>query len=797
MLYNYFKTAYRNIIRSKWFSLINVFGLASSLAIGMVVIAMKKDQQDYDRFHVQGNLIYRVISESREANATFATCPALLEEELMGQYPEIINSVKLRRAFGHDISFNDNTIFASGFYTSPSFFEIFNFKLKYGNTATALQAPFNLVLYEETAEKLGVNHPHFIGNSIEVKDMGTFTLTGIIEKNAERSHIYFDALTSYSTLASLLIQGHFKQTNYDNWLDQNNNYLYLLLDKNASITKLEQALAQISINKYPDEATRTHFHLQPLRDIAGKQLVNNLSIAVPDFVLYALSILALLILLTACFNYTNLTVAKSLTRGKEVGIRKVIGANRRQVFFQFLVESIVLAIVAFVLATALFDLLLIPQMKSLMIFEALNLRLENDWSSYFAFFIFSVLTGILAGILPSMYLSSFQPIKTLKSNASSRLFSKVGWRKALMGLQFMITILFFITAIVLFKQTKHLLYADYGFNQENIINISLKGQSFEKIKTILEKEPAISGIIGSSFALGMGGKVTDICKRTEEGEEIIFDKLHIDENFIDLMDIKLLAGRTIQANDPQDKSQVIINKTAVERLGWENPQQAIGQEMLINQPEGVIASTIIGVIDDIYNYLILTKAEPLFLTYEPAQIGIASLKIVGDQIPETITKIQQAWASAVPNTSLDYYFYKDELRRNLAPLTSAVKILGFLTFITMLIMSLGLLGLASYAAQTRKKEISIRKILGATRSRIVWTLSKGMLKTLGIALFLGLPLTVFFNNFWLQNIAYRISLNVFNVGLGALVLAALALVIVISQTFLLASRNPAETLKSE
>ncbi len=378
MLYNYLLTAYRNIIRSKWFSLINVAGLASSLAIGMVVIAMKKEQVDYDRFHAQGEHIYRVISESKHANATFATCPALLEGELKGQFPEIIKCVKLRRAFDHDISLNNNTIFASGFYTSSTFFEIFDFKLKYGNAVTALQAPFALVLYEDTAEKLGVNHPHFIGSSIEVKDRGAFTLTGIVEKNSKRSHIYFDALVSDNTLGSLMNKGRFKHTNYGNWLDQNNNYLYLLLDKNASTKKLEQAFAQISINKYPDETTRTYFQLQHLHDISGKQLVNNLSIAVPDFVLYALSFLALLILLTACFNYTNLTVAKSLARGKEVGIRKVIGANRRHVFLQFLVESIVLVLVAFLFATVLFDFVLVPQMKSLVIFEALNLRLEND-----------------------------------------------------------------------------------------------------------------------------------------------------------------------------------------------------------------------------------------------------------------------------------------------------------------------------------------------------------------------------------------------------------------------------------
>lgn len=797
MFYNYLITAYRNIIRSQWFSLINVFGLASSLAIGMVVIAIKKDQQNYDRFHANGNHIYRVISESKEANATFATCPSLLKGELKGKYPELVNSVNLRSAFNHDISLDNKAIFTSGFYTTASFFEIFDFKLKYGNAKTALQNPYTLVLQEETAEKLGVNHPKFIGSNIEVKDIGTFTLTGIVQKNEKRSHIDFDALSSSSTLSSLLNQGHIKNTNYQNWQDQNNNYLYLLLDENANTSKVNQALAQISIGKFPDETVRTYFQLQPLHDIGEQQLVNDLSVAVPNIVLYVLSFLALLILLTACFNYTNLTVAKSLTRGKEVGVRKVMGANRRQVFFQFLVESVVLAVGAFVFATLFFDFILIPQMKSFAGFEALNLRLESDGLSYLAFFIFSVLTGIIAGILPSTYLSSFQPIKTLKSNASTKLFSKVGWRKALMGFQFMITTFFVITAIVLFKQTKHLLYADYGFNQENIINIPLKGENFDKIKTILEQEPAISGIAGSSFAMGLGGKVTDICKATEEGAEIVFDKLHIDENFIDLFEINLLAGRSIQPNDPRDKSQVIINKTAVKRLGWENPTQAIGKEMIINQPEGAISSTIIGVIDNIYNYLILAETEPLFLTYEPAHIGIASIKVSQEQIPATITKIQEAWTSAVPNTPLDYYFYKDELTRNLAPLKNMVSILGFLTFITVLIMSLGLLGLASYVAQTRKKEISIRKVMGANRLNVVWTLSKNMLKTLGIALFIGLPLAIAFNGFWLQYIAYRISLSVFNVGLGALALVSLALIIVTSQGFLMANQNPAEALKSE
>jgi len=796
MLYNYFITAYRNIIRNKWFSLINVFGLASAMAIAMLIIAMKADQGNYDRFHAKGDRIYRVISESTEANATFASCPVLLEEQLNEQYAELEQATKIRRAFHHDINVGKGAIFTSGFYATSSFFNLFDFHLKHGNPITALEAPYSLILSEGTAEKLGINNAVFIGTSIEVKDVGAFTLTGIVKDNHERSHIYFDVLCSYNTFESLQKKDESKQREAS-WNDLSNAYLYLLLHENTNPQNIETALSEISLEQYPNPDTRIHFQLQALHDIAGKQLMNNLSVAIPDFVLYALSFLALLILLTACFNYTNLTIAKSIIRGKEIGIRKVIGAKRANVFAQFLMESIVLALFAFLFAILFLELFILPQIKSLFIFQALDLQLEHNWINYFFFFVFSVLTGLIAGLLPALHLSKFQPIQTLKSNTALKLFSKIGWRKALMGLQFVITVLFFITSILIFQQTKHMLYADYGFNQENIININLKGKDINLLKSELSRESSNIDVAGVSMGLGLGGKVTDICKKIEEGNEIVFDKIHIDENFIDLLDIQLLAGRNIQIDDPQDKSQVIINKTAVDQLGFETAEQAIGQNLLIYQEEGIVYSNIIGVTEDIYSYLILTKAEPLFMTYEPKQLGIASLKIRDTNIPKTVAAIESAWTDLFPEEAIDYYFYDEQLRLNLAPISSGVKILGFLTFITILIMSLGLLGLANYTVETRRKEISIRKILGADLSKIIWTLSRSMLQTLAIAMLIALPMAWFLNNLWLQNIAYRISLNVFNIGLGAFAIGLLAFLIIVSQSLWVANRNPVEALRNE
>lgn len=796
MLKNYIKTAYRNLVRNQWFTLINIVGLAGGMSICLLIISMIKDQQDYDQFHEKGNRIYRVISERPSANATFATSPPPLYEVLKEQIPSIEKTVQLRRDFYKDISWQSNAQAASGFYTDDTFFEIFDFKLKYGNATNSLVEPYSMILAEEMAEKLGVNNGDFIGEVIKVKDLGEFKLTGIVSNKNLRSHLNFDVLVAKSTLVSLNQQGKY-DFNPTPWEEMGNHYLYLLLKENANPKDLEKTLTQTANQHYENSEFPTQFQLQALHDIAGTHLVNNLSIAVPNFVMYALAFLAFLVLLTACFNYTNLTVAKSITRSKEIGIRKVIGARKSGIFFQFLMESIVLTLLALLLAATVLEIFIIPQFKSLFLFEALDLRLENDWRIYTAFAVFAILTGIIAGSLPSFYLSRFQPIQVLKTTPSIKIFSKLGWRKVLTISQFVITVLFFVSSIILYQQTKLLLHADYGFDKENVLNISLKEVDYEKVQDVFSKNPAIKGIAGVSLTPGLGHKVTDIVKRSLDSEEIVFDKLFIDENYIKLMDIQLLAGRNIAHDDPQDFSQVIINASALNPLGFENPQQAIGQEIIINQPQGPLASTVIGVTKDIYNYLILQPTQPLFFVYQKEALGTMSLKIQSTNIPQTIDEIKSAWATIAAEIPIDYHFYDEQLDRNLAPLSGFVSIIGFLTFITIIITSLGLLGLASYNVETRKKEIGIRKVLGADFSRIIWTLSKGMIYAILIALLIGLPLALFLNNLWLQHIANRVTFNILNVGVGAIGLLSLTLVIVFSQVYKVVYSNPVEVLKVE
>ena len=479
-----------------------------------------------------------------------------------------------------------------------------------------------------------------------------------------------------------------------------------------------------------------------------------------------------------------------------MGIRKIIGGRRRSIFFQFLLESVVLSVLALVAAAIFMESFILPQFKKLVIFDALNFKLENDWLTYLFFLLFAVIAGSIAGILPAIYLSGFQPIKVLSNVQSLKVFSRLHWRKLLIVVQFVITILFFITSIILYQQTNYMLHAEYGFEQENILNLTLKNGDLETLKTRLKQNPEVIEVGGVSILPGVGGRVTDLI--LEEGkEDAVFDKLHVDEAFLELLDIKLLAGRNFEKNDPPGKSQVLINKEAVQRMGWGDPERAIGQTLHIGQPEGIIPATVIGVIDNIYSHLIIQKPEPLFLSYEPTQLGIANIKISGKNIPETITFLEKTWSELYPEKSIEYEFYEDRLNQNLSPLTSGVSVIGFLTLITIIIMSLGLLGIASYTVEVRKKEIGIRKVMGADTKRILWTLSRSLVQMIFIAVLIGLPLTWFLNHLWLQNLPERVPLNFMNIGLGAISLLSLAFLIVFSQSYRIAQHDPVEVLRSE
>ena len=798
MIQNYFKIAYRNLLRNRSFSFINILGLASGMAVCMFIITLIIDQNDFDTFHVNGDRIFRVTSDDANSDI-YATAPLLLKEELPNSFSGIEAIAPIRREGSLDLKFGEKAMPFGGFYTDVAFFDLFSFDLIGGNPKTALVEPFSIVLSEKAATDLGVSVDN-LNSTISINDWGDFKLTGILAKPGGKTHLKFDFLISEASVKPLLLaeKGNFSPNSWDDtWY----TYVYLMVKENASSNNISTELSAFSKRIYADAERKIEFLLQPLSEISPSKIVNNeISMTMPVLMLSFLSALALLVLLTACFNYTNLSVAKSLTRAKEIGIRKVIGARRWSVMMQFIAEAVLTSILALIFAVIFLELVILPQFQNLFFVEYFEFDPTIHPFTYLSFLGFAILTGIIAGIIPSIYLSAFKPVEVLKSMSSLKVFKKIGIRKVLIVSQLMIAMVFFATVVVLYQQTKLLLHADYGFDKENILNLSLKGNDYEKVKTIMAEHKDIVNISGTSIIPGTGSLQTVDISLPDSTEKINTCQLHIDEKFIKNLDLKLLAGKEFAKESIKGESQVVINKKSVERMGFESPEAAIGTTIIIGNQmneDNQKPAQIIGVVDDFVHHFIGTKKMPLMLAYNPAKVEVLNLKIVPQNIPSTLAFVEEKWASIDPVHPVKYEFFDAQLYEQIALFEDILKLIGFLAFITILITCMGLLGIANYSVQTRQKEIGIRKVLGADLQRILWTLSKGMLFPILIAIILSTPIIWFFNSLWLEQFAYRITLSLGNIGLGIILLTLLAVGIVVSQSYRVANRNPVKALRTE
>lgn len=793
MIQNYFKIAYRSLLRNSSFSFINILGLAGGMAVCMFILTLIIDQNNFDTFHEHEDRIYRVTSQ---ANAdVYATTPFLVKQELVNNFSAIEEITSIRRA-GGDLKFGEKVIPFEGLYSTPAFFELFDFEFQQGDKKTSLVEPYSIVLKEETAEKLGLNVAD-IGKSISINDWGGFKLTGILKKPAGKTHLKFDFLIAEATYKPLQLAEKIN-AEADSWNNNWHAYVYFLLKENANPKSISAELPALSKRIYADAERKLEFGLQPLTEISPSKIMNNeLSITMPVMMLSFLSMLALLVLLTACFNYTNLSVAKSLTRVKEIGIRKVVGARRGSILIQFMAEAVLTALLAFVLAIVVLELIIMPQFLSLNMTRYFDFNGQISLSTYLLFLGFSVFVGLLAGIIPSVYLSAFKPLEVLKTTSSFKVFKRIGIRKVLMISQLVIAMVFFTTVVVLYQQTTLLMKADYGFNKENLINLSLQGNDFEKVKTILAEHKNITQISGTSIIPGTGRLQTRDVRLPDSSQLVNTCRIKIDENFIQNLDLKLVAGREFTNEDVEGETQVVINKKSVDRMGFSSPAEAVGQSVVIEYKDKQTEAQVIGVVDNFVHHFIANATQPLMLTYQPAEVETVNLRILPYEIPATLAFIEAQWAALDPIHPLDYRFFDDQLYEQISILDDAVKLIGFLALITIIITCMGLLGIANYTVQTREKEIGIRKVLGADLRRVMWTLSKGMIYPILIAVAISLPIVWLLNSLWLEEFAKRISLSVSNIGLGMLLLSILVVAIVLSQSLRVANKNPVKALRTE
>lgn len=805
MLRSHIKTSIRNIKRNKLFSIINIVGLAVGMSVGLLLIAFTHDLLSYDKFNEKGSRIYRITSQANFKGGhseKFATTSIKINTLLQEKVPGIEEIAMIRTEFSGDAEINGNVVPLTGFHVTPSVFRIFTMPMLKGDANSALDKPYSIVLTESSAKKL-FGAGDALGKAIRLDSLD-YQVTGIMKDMPFFSHLQFESLVSFSTIQS----GIEKDQSLLKWSNVwQRNYLYLLLPENSRASDIQDRIEAIcdDENRKDDEA-EIHLSLLPLYDIvSGEELSSSIGPVMPKIVLWIVSGLALVVILSACFNYTNLSIARSMRRYKEVGLRKVIGAGQRQVRQQFLAEAVMVSLVALILSFGIF-LVLRPQFMTIAPELLKMVKLEVTPFMTGMFVVFSVLVGIVAGFPPAMLFSRVSIISALRDASSIKVFKGLSLRRVLVAVQYTLTLMFITSTVIGYVQYKDILAFDLGFKTENILNIDLQKNKSEELINRLKAIPEVSGVSQSRLLTSVGNAWGGFLKYKNLNDSTLAFLNIVDENYIPLHEYELVAGQNFITR-PITKdatSEIIVNEKTLKQLNIANgdPEKAIGEELLLNN--GPL--TIVGVIRDFHYGKLDSNIEPVVFTYltpdafltRDKRDGLVNVRINTSEPLATMAKIQEVWKAVDPVHPFKAEFYDDSIEDAYRELSAMIKVIGFLSFVAISIASLGLLGMVVYTTETRIKEISIRKVLGATSGNLVLLLSRGFIIILAASAIIALPITYFFfENFVLTNFPFHEPIGIIELFGGFIAVLILAFIMIGSQTVRAAQNNPAQVLKGE
>jgi ABC-type antimicrobial peptide transport system permease subunit len=808
MIGSYIKTSKRNLLRNKMFSFINIVGLAISMSVGLLLIAFVLDLKSYDRFHKGGERIYRitnVVTENRESKGKFATTSIKTGKLIRQKVNGIEEVAVMRHDFSQDAKVGDNILPVKGMWADPSVFRIFTFPMLEGNPETALKNPYSIVLTQSTATRI-FGSSNALGKLIRF-DAQDYEVTGVMKDVPFFSHINFQALVSLSTAEQL----NKNNSEFEKWTNMSSNYVYLRLPENADLSAIQSQLNAIAKEEnLAKENTEIQLELLPLYHIvigesfrASEGGPGALGPHMSPRVLWILGGLALIVILSACFNYTNLSIARAMRRFKEVGIRKAIGADKSQVWMQFLIESVMISLSALVLSFVLF-LVLRPQLINLAPELQKMVKLELTLPMVISFIFFSVIVGIIAGFMPALFFSKVNAISALRNVSSVKGFKHLTFRRALVVVQYTLTLIFITTTAVGYVQYKNILAFDLGFNTENILNIDMQGNKPDPLLKELSEMPEVKSLSRSLIVTSVGNAWGGFMKYKDSGDSALIMTNNVDKNYLPLHEYKLIAGSNFIAHpaSPEAVREVIVNEQFLKRfkISNRNPEKAIGEEItfsnfrLHNQK-----MTIVGVIKDFHYGKVDNLIGPVaFMAWTTGDRAVINAKIQSSDMPATMAKIEAFWKKIDRVHPFDAKFYNQEIEDAYSEFSAIIKIIGFLSFLAISISSMGLFGMVAFTTETRLKEISIRKVMGASAASLVYLLSRGFIVMLSVSALIALPFTYFFfEKVMLVNFPYHAPVQIVELFAGLLVVLLIAFMMIGSQTMKAARSNPVKVLKSE
>lgn len=791
----YLIIAFRNFRKHKAFAVINILGLSVGMAIAMLSLLYVINEFSFDRFHEKKERIYRLIAktESAEGTETSAIMTAGVGPSFLQEVPEVENMTRISNPRNAVLTFqNENFNVQNLIYADSSFFNIFTFPLNQGNPEKALDLPYQIVLTESTAGKIFGNSDNTINKMVRLNDRDNLRITGVMEDTPINSHLRFGAVVSFSSLYQ--DPGMFLGWN-GGW----NYFTYFLMSDNADLSKVEKQFTTIADkninNQLRNLGVRYDFFLQPLKEVHLNSNVGS-DIATRGSVtsLWLTIAITFVILLVACINFINLTTAASLTRMKEVGMRKVSGAGRIQIILQFLTETLLISVIALAFSFILIELFnfWLPRLTAdTAVLEKFRLYNKSFYQVAFSILFMVITVGIIAGAYSSFLMSGFNPALSLKGRFRIHKGSPLV-RNLLVVFQFSIAIILIISTLVVAFQLQFLVNTDKGFEPSSKIVIPLKSKTSRTNAEILKQEfLSIPGVEKAGASSEIPGNDYTSNGYIPEGhkEPLMFHALDIDYDYLDAMDLEIVRGKRFSKSFGRDEDAYMINQTLARQLGWDNP---VGKTIIRNGPHKII-----GVVKD-YNYSPLdSKIEPLIITLKPWRgYDYITLKITG-RIGEIKSLLEGKWKPVVPNEDFTWFSLSTYVAGAYKSIRDFMFVLLLCSALAIVIASLGLFGLAAFMTRQRTREIAVRKIFGAQVDNIFFHVSVGFLKWVLIANLLAWPVAYLLMSKYLQNFVFNTGISVWVFLVVLIFTCILSVLVIFYQVLRLIRLNPVDYIRYE
>lgn len=816
MLKSYFKVALRNLLKQRFYSVINILGLSVGLMACLLIALFVVDELSYDTYNEKADRIYRTDAYFRMGGQEnrFAVAPAPMARTLVETYPEIENAVRFRSRGDFTIQQGENIYKETQIvFADSSLFDVFTIPLLYGNPGTALSKPNTMVISRATAKKYFGNNWEQdppVGKTLLVgREKIAYQVSGIFDKIPNNSHFHFEVFLSMPSL---------DESKDDMWLSNNFN-TYLLLREGTDASELEaklnktfetyaapqiQKFAGISMEEFKASGNTFEYSLTPLRRIhlhsdLGAEFEANSDVKY----VYIFSAIAFFILLIACVNFMNLSTARSSGRAKEVGVRKAMGSDRKQLISQFLVEAVLISFFSLAIAIILSEVLL-PFFNDLS-GKQLSISYIGNWYFVPILLVTATIVGLLAGSYPAFFLSAFRPATVLKGKLATGM--KNSWlRSSLVVLQFGISITLIVSTVIVYQQLNHIQSKKLGYNKEHVLvlhNTYYLNQQAEAFKNEVLRNPnilhaTISGYLPANTISSNNNSIfPDKNPNSEYTTSVPW--WYVDYDYIKTMDMEIVEGRDFSREFTTDSTAIILNEAAYRYFNFDkDPEKGMGRilSQFGEKPEEIYSYQVIGVVKDFHYATMRQKIMPMVLVLGD-NTSAMSFRIKAEDIAGTIAALEEEWKRFAPGIPFEYSFMDDRFSSMYQSEQKVGKIFTVCCSLAILIACLGLFGLAAYTAEQRTKEIGIRKVLGASVWSVVMMFSKDFTKLVIIALLVAVPISYFAMNQWLEDFAYRISIGpaVFIVA-GALALF-LAWVTVSFQSFRAAMNDPVKSLRSE